>query len=345
MCSNSHRVVRAVCYALDAKQGQNDKEQIQRVPFDIECLSSWGEYLMELKWLEDILALHECRNFSRAAEKRNVSQPAFSRRIRLFEHWLGEEVVDRTKQPIQLTDELDRLIPQINKLVIDFYNFRSSIKMDSAARSVTFATQHTLVAGIFPRILSIIEAQVHPITVRLRTANFQECIGLMEKGEVAFVLCYESMSYPQTERLAFERLPVGDDCLIPVTAVAQDGSKLHDPERQTTIKLMNYTDGTFLKHVVNQGQMSNIMQDYSVEIICVSSLAVALKHLVLAGMGVAWLPNSLVTRELNDGSLASLETSLGRIDLPISLLRIPERSSRLASSVWESISRSDITLD
>ena len=37
---------------------------------------------MDLDWLKDFLALAEQKNFSRAADARNVSQPAFSRRIR-----------------------------------------------------------------------------------------------------------------------------------------------------------------------------------------------------------------------------------------------------------------------
>ncbi|HDL3295779.1 TPA: LysR family transcriptional regulator, partial [Mannheimia haemolytica] len=35
---------------------------------------------IETKWLEDFLTLEECRHFSQAAEKRNLSQSAFSRR-------------------------------------------------------------------------------------------------------------------------------------------------------------------------------------------------------------------------------------------------------------------------
>ena len=44
---------------------------------------------MELVWLEDFLALAEALNFSRAAEARHVTQPAFSRRIRALEGWIG----------------------------------------------------------------------------------------------------------------------------------------------------------------------------------------------------------------------------------------------------------------
>ena len=44
---------------------------------------------MELDWLKDFLALAEQKNFSRAADIRNVTQPAFSRRIRALEDWIG----------------------------------------------------------------------------------------------------------------------------------------------------------------------------------------------------------------------------------------------------------------
>lgn len=37
---------------------------------------------MEIKWIEDFLALAQYRSFSRAAEFRNVTQSGFSRRIR-----------------------------------------------------------------------------------------------------------------------------------------------------------------------------------------------------------------------------------------------------------------------
>ena len=40
---------------------------------------------IETKWLYDFLTLEKCRNFSQAAVSRNVSQPAFSRRIRALE--------------------------------------------------------------------------------------------------------------------------------------------------------------------------------------------------------------------------------------------------------------------
>ena len=44
---------------------------------------------MDLKLLEDLAALAHERSFVRAAEARHVTHPAFGRRIRSLEAWVG----------------------------------------------------------------------------------------------------------------------------------------------------------------------------------------------------------------------------------------------------------------
>lgn len=51
---------------------------------------------METKWLEDFVSLAETRSFSRSAQLRHVTQPAFSRRIQALEAWAGADLVDRS---------------------------------------------------------------------------------------------------------------------------------------------------------------------------------------------------------------------------------------------------------
>ena len=57
---------------------------------------------MRLEWIEDILAVAENGSFQMACEKRNVSQPAFSRRIRQIEQALGVTLFDRSTRPARL---------------------------------------------------------------------------------------------------------------------------------------------------------------------------------------------------------------------------------------------------
>jgi DNA-binding transcriptional LysR family regulator len=58
---------------------------------------------MDTKWLEDFVSLAETRSFSRSAQLRHVTQPAFSRRIQSLEAWAGVHLVDRSTYPTQLT--------------------------------------------------------------------------------------------------------------------------------------------------------------------------------------------------------------------------------------------------
>ncbi|MFT7681973.1 MAG: DNA-binding transcriptional LysR family regulator, partial [Moritella dasanensis] len=41
------------------------------------------------KWLEDFLTLNETRNFSKAAQLRHITQPAFGRHIKALEAAVG----------------------------------------------------------------------------------------------------------------------------------------------------------------------------------------------------------------------------------------------------------------
>ena len=57
---------------------------------------------MRLEWLDDILAVAETGSFQAAAERRHVTQPAFSRRLRAIEESLGVQLFDRTRKPARL---------------------------------------------------------------------------------------------------------------------------------------------------------------------------------------------------------------------------------------------------
>lgn len=58
---------------------------------------------MEISWLQDFIALAQTGVFARAAEKRNVTQPAFTRRIKRLEYAIGADLIDRSVHPVVLT--------------------------------------------------------------------------------------------------------------------------------------------------------------------------------------------------------------------------------------------------
>lgn len=60
---------------------------------------------IETKWLYDFLTTGKMPQFFRAAVSRNVSQPAFSRRIRALEQAIGVELFNRRVTPLQLSEQ------------------------------------------------------------------------------------------------------------------------------------------------------------------------------------------------------------------------------------------------
>jgi hypothetical protein len=82
---------------------------------------------IELKWLEDFLSLCDMRNFRLSAERRCVSQPAFSRRIKTLENWIGAKLIDRSVQPVELTSAGESFRPVALEIVHLAYQSRNNI--------------------------------------------------------------------------------------------------------------------------------------------------------------------------------------------------------------------------
>ncbi len=72
---------------------------------------------MDIRWIEDFLTVAEMGNFRRAAQRRLLSQPGLSRRIKALENWVGEELFDRGAQPVALTEAGRRFRPVADKLL------------------------------------------------------------------------------------------------------------------------------------------------------------------------------------------------------------------------------------
>ena len=88
---------------------------------------------METKWLEDFVSLAETRSFSRSAQLRHVTQPAFSRRIQSLEAWAGTDLVDRSSYPTRLTPAGQTLYEQAVEMLQALTLTSASIRYDDAS--------------------------------------------------------------------------------------------------------------------------------------------------------------------------------------------------------------------
>ena len=74
---------------------------------------------MNSRQLQYAVILAETRNFSTAAEKLNISQPAFSKQIIALENELGIKLFDRGTSPLSITPAGEFFIEKSRKLLFE----------------------------------------------------------------------------------------------------------------------------------------------------------------------------------------------------------------------------------
>lgn len=272
---------------------------------------------MELKWLEDFLALLNTRNFTSAAQLRNISQPAFSRRIQSLEAWMGTELLDRTKKQVQPSDAALQYRDEIQQVVSKLYQLRSKIQSSQIHHvSFTVAAQHSLLASPpLPTVLRELSARIQNLELSVRSEDSEGCHSLLSRGEADLIFLYEySQNVGYTHSSALKSFEVGHDRLIFVCS-----NELHRALRKQPAApiypLLVYPETSFLGWVIRERELGNLSSKHRTQIRCESAFAPALKEMTLAGTGMAWLPESLVIDELASGELISLN----RLSKPIAL--------------------------
>ncbi|RDE22849.1 LysR family transcriptional regulator [Motiliproteus coralliicola] len=291
---------------------------------------------MELKWLEDFLALAKHGSFSKAAAARFVTQPAFSRRIRSLENWLGVSLVDRTRYPTSFTEAGLEFLEQAESLRTQIYGCRDQLKsMASDQDAMVMMSQHSLAVSFLPNWLQSIEPLTGDALVKVNAGNLHDSLESFLAGTGDFLLCFSSPDiFNQLEREDIECIQVGTDRLVPVTAVKADGEPVFSVSQQAPLRLLSYPKESFFGRLILRECMPQLEGQLETQKVCENALAEGLKALVEKGFGIAWLPRCLVEKELSQGSMAILDAPMASVDLTIKLYRFKGTHSAIANTFW-----------
>jgi DNA-binding transcriptional LysR family regulator len=270
---------------------------------------------MNLSWLEDFLALAASGNFSRAAEERHMTQPAFSRRIRALEEWLGVELFDRSSQPARLTAAGAWFRPQAEELLARVARVPAEARAvaEASAGTLRIAATHALSFSFVPGWLQALHANG---PIQLASDVLERCESLLQQRQVQFVVAHAAGG-------ALEGTPslvVGRDLLLPVATASA-------PARA----LLGFSDASGLGRIVRAALGAELA---GLQLVFTAHLASVLKGMALEGRGLAWLPESLVREELGSGRLQLQGPPHWRIALEVRLYRDPAPLSPYAESFW-----------
>ena len=274
---------------------------------------------MNMQWFDDVLTLLEERNMTRAAARRNITQPAFSRRIRSFEEWLGIDVLDRKSNRVEISPALATNEAEIRSLVARLNELRTKIAQhDPAVSVVTIAATHASVFSTFPDMGLRARAHFPGLRFRLRTANLDECVTLFLRGDTNMLLCYEAQSVAAMQFGAGTRRGIwGQDYLIPVIGGALRYSVRGNGDVPLDTPAIVYPESSYFGEVLNKGQRAFGTANFSKNPVCQTAFSSGAKEMILNGLGVGWLPFSMVHREIENGELISLRNQHGQETLEV----------------------------
>jgi DNA-binding transcriptional LysR family regulator len=261
---------------------------------------------METKWLEDFVSLAETRSFSRSAQLRHVTQPAFSRRIQALEAWAGADLVDRSGYPTRLTPAGQTLYAKSLEILRALQSARAMLRGQVAANDlIEVAAPHALALSFFPAWLSGLRETLGPIKTRLIALNVHEAVMRLVEGGCDLLIVYHHDWQPlplDTDR--FERVHLGQETLAPYCRPDAQGQPLWMLPGQThqPLPYLGYLPTTYLGGIsdcILHESASAMHLDRVYE----TDTAQGLKAMALEGHGLAFLPSSAVQEELRSGQL------------------------------------------
>lgn len=258
---------------------------------------------MEIDQIETFLAVATYGGFHRAAQALRLSQPAVSARIQMLEESVGAQLFIRSKTQVTLSLAGKALRPHAENLLRMVSLARQAVHEQqpaSASGILSIAAGLSISTYLLPDFLKKYQS-LHPgVMVSVRSGNSLQVLKMVLDGDVDLGLA-RSLQHPEVETQSLR-----DDPLLFVghprhPAMKQKKLKLSEVE---SLPLIFYDRGSSDWTLTNglfrrAGLLPNVVLEVEGIETC--------KRMVLRQLGLAFLPQLAVTRELKGAKLRAIQ--------------------------------------
>ncbi len=296
---------------------------------------------MDSKWLEDFLSLSQHGNFSSAARERCVTQPAFSRRVKALEEALGTPLFDRTTTPVTLTRYGERFEPHARQVLSTLREARYELAsmLPQTDNTIVMVSLHTLSVNILPDMINYLRHSYPQINFIVNACmqgidnHFNALLNRQIDMLVTYDLLQAQPSLDVAEQL--KRTVWRYERFIPV--IATELLPLVDDENGL-IPWLRYSDYTFVQQIIAPAERQVA---HRLKQVFESGLSESIREMVLRGMGLAWLPESMVAEQLANGDLIQLwpDSESKQREMAIVVWCQREENRKILGLCWDKLSR------
>lgn len=300
---------------------------------------------MEVRWLEDFIALARTRHFSRAADMRHVSQPTFSRRIKLLEETAGTTLINRQTLPLTLTPAGEEFLQMCERVTRDVRATQERIENQKAAAAsrICLGASQGLFSHFFPTW-----AESHGLTERLEpNLNSTQWVGegvldALANGECDIALCYWHESVNWDARLNDARytwMTLGEEQLIPLSIVNKQDNAPRFPlpgSADEPLPFIAYNRRGALTAAISDHLAQTTPQAHLLPL-NENIQASGVKALLKQGFGMSWLPRRMIGKSEQYGNLVRAGDEHWDVRVEIRLVRLTEPRSNDTVSLWNQL--------
>lgn len=258
--------------------------------------------MLEIK-LKTFLCVAQEKNFTRASEKLCLTQPAVSHQIALLEEELGVKLFVRKRNDLSLTPEGETIYKYAcqaedlwNKTVLHLKEGNNHIKLRVGITHTSENNKITTVLGKY--------SSINPnISFAIYTDNREELYRKLDNYELDFIIVSDNR-----ENNRFKYLKLDSDTIM---CIVDSKHELSNKKEVSLKDIKKYP--LIMRH---SGSETRIMFDSSLLAIkdSIDNYNIALeldsistiKNLVSKNIGIAILPKSACTNEINKGKLISI---------------------------------------
>jgi LysR family transcriptional regulator, hypochlorite-specific transcription factor HypT len=297
---------------------------------------------METKWLEDFVSLAETRSFSRSAQLRHVTQPAFSRRIQALEAWAGIDLVDRSSYPTRLTPAGETLHAQALEMLGALQATRNMMRGHQGAGQdmLAFAVPHSLAFTFFPHWVMDLRQRFGVFKSCLIALNVHDAVLRLTEASCDLLIAYHHPSQPlQLNPDRYEMLTLGHETLAAYAKAGPDGRPMFSLTTNENIPYLSYAGGAYLGRLVEL-IVKQAQTPLKLDSLYETDMAEGLKAMALEGHGLAFLPASSVIKELKSKRLVRASPpGTFEVDMEIRIYRerpeIARYTKPAAHALWK----------
>jgi LysR family transcriptional activator of glutamate synthase operon len=266
---------------------------------------------MDLRQLRYLVALAEERNFTRAAAREHIAQPALSQQIRRLEEELGLTLIERTTRRAEMTEAGALLVGRARRILAELESAHAEMLglKGVQAGHLTIGAMHTMGPVDLSLALAIFHGRHPGVELTVRENSSEEMAEMLRVDELD--LAFLSVTERIESRALGLQLLVSEELvvLLPRDHALAARRRLRMSELAGE-QFISFRDGARLRELlVSAGRSAGFEPLVKLE----SNESQRVRRLVARGMGVAILPRSDAEGPGADVAVATLrEPALAR---------------------------------